>query len=46
MKGAAGGVITVISEMGEPIHVLATRGMKFWAEMDTFFKMGKGPNAC
>ncbi|KUL87287.1 hypothetical protein ZTR_03300 [Talaromyces verruculosus] len=41
MKGAAGGVITVISEMGEPIHVLATRGMKFWAEMDTFFKMGK-----
>lgn len=41
MKGAAGGIITVISEMGEPIHVLATRGMKFWAEMDAFFKMGK-----
>lgn len=40
-KGAAGGVITVISEMGEPIHVLATRGMKFWAEMDTIFKMPK-----
>lgn len=29
-----GGVLTVISEMGEPIHKLATRGVKFWAEMD------------
>ena len=33
-KGAAGGVMTVRSEMGEPIHKLATRGVKFWAEMD------------
>ncbi len=33
-KGAAGGVITVRSEMGEPIHKLATRGVKFWSEMD------------
>jgi fatty acid synthase subunit beta len=33
-KGTAGGVITVRSEMGEPIHKLATRGVKFWAEMD------------
>ena len=33
-KGEAGGVITVRSEMGEPIHKLATRGVKFWAEMD------------
>ena len=33
-KGAAGGVITVRSEMGEPIHKLATRGILFWAEMD------------
>ena len=33
-KGAAGGVITVRSEMGEPIHKLATRGVKLWAEMD------------
>ncbi|KAK0909690.1 beta subunit of fatty acid synthetase [Friedmanniomyces endolithicus] len=33
-KGAAGGVITVRSEMGEPIHKLATRGIMFWAEMD------------
>ncbi|KAK3358649.1 acyl transferase domain-containing protein [Lasiosphaeria ovina] len=33
-KGAAGGVVTVRSEMGEPIHKLATRGVLFWAEMD------------
>ena len=33
-KGPAGGVITVRSEMGEPIHKIATRGIKFWAEMD------------
>lgn len=30
----AGGLVTVISEMGEPIHMLATRGAKFWSEMD------------
>ncbi|KAK3901809.1 acyl transferase domain-containing protein [Staphylotrichum tortipilum] len=29
-----GGVITVESEMGQPIHVLATRGMVFWKELD------------
>lgn len=33
-SGPAGGVITVRSEMGEPIHKLATRGVLFWAEMD------------
>ncbi|KAI0008515.1 beta subunit of fatty acid synthase [Xylariaceae sp. FL0662B] len=33
-KGPAGGIITVRSEMGEPIHKLATRGVRFWAEMD------------
>lgn len=33
-QGPAGGVITVRSEMGEPIHKLATRGIKFWHEMD------------
>ncbi|KAK8199917.1 acyl transferase domain-containing protein [Phyllosticta capitalensis] len=33
-KGPAGGVITVRSEMGEPIHKLATRGVLFWAELD------------
>lgn len=29
-----GGILTVRSEMGEPIHKLATRGVRFWAEMD------------
>lgn len=33
-KRPTGGVITVRSEMGEPIHKLATRGIIFWAEMD------------
>ena len=33
-KGSSGGVITVQSEMGQPIHKLATRGVLFWAEMD------------
>ena len=33
-KGAAGGVVTVLSEMGEPIHKLATRGVLFWKELD------------
>jgi fatty acid synthase subunit beta len=32
--GVAGGVITVISEMGEPIHKLATDGVLLWAELD------------
>ncbi|KAF2743156.1 beta subunit of fatty acid synthase [Sporormia fimetaria CBS 119925] len=32
--GAAGGIITVRSEMGEPIHKLATRGVLLWFDMD------------
>ena len=41
-KGPAGGVITVLSEMGEPIHKLATRGVLFWHEMDQkIFKLDK-----
>ncbi|EED22445.1 malonyl CoA-acyl carrier protein transacylase, putative [Talaromyces stipitatus ATCC 10500] len=32
--GGAGGVISVRSEMGQPIHKLATRGVLLWAEMD------------
>jgi fatty acid synthase subunit beta len=41
-KEPTGGVITVLSEMGEPIHKLATRGIKFWAEMDQkIFKLEK-----
>jgi fatty acid synthase subunit beta, fungi type len=34
-KKPVGGVITVRSEMGEPIHKLATRGVMLWSEMDT-----------
>ncbi|GAM33971.1 fatty acid synthase beta subunit [Talaromyces pinophilus] len=33
-EGAEGGVITVISEMGQPIHKIATRGVLFWHELD------------
>ncbi|EGD92081.1 hypothetical protein H112_00371 [Trichophyton rubrum D6] len=32
--GPAGGIISVRSEMGEPIHKLATRGVMLWAELD------------
>lgn len=39
-EGAAGGVITVISEMGQPIHKIATRGVLFWHELDkTIFSL-------
>lgn len=30
----AGGVITIQSEMGQPIHMLATRGVMLWHELD------------
>jgi fatty acid synthase subunit beta len=33
-KGPTGGVVSIVSEMGEPIHVIATRGARLWAEMD------------
>ncbi|KAE8356277.1 acyl transferase domain-containing protein [Aspergillus coremiiformis] len=33
-QGPAGGIVTVRSEIGEPIHKIATRGVLFWAEMD------------
>lgn len=37
-----GGVMTVQSEMGQPIHKIATRGVRFWAEMDRkIFKLPK-----
>ena len=29
-----GGVVTVNSELGEPIHKIATRGVKLWKEFD------------
>ncbi|KAL6237517.1 putative sterigmatocystin biosynthesis fatty acid synthase subunit beta [Aspergillus navahoensis] len=34
---AVGGVISVTSEMGQPIHVLATRAMRLWQEFDDRF---------
>lgn len=30
-----GGIITVTSELGEPIHKVATRGVKLWKEFDS-----------
>lgn len=40
--GEVGGVMTVQSEMGQPIHKIATRGVRFWAEMDKkIFKLPK-----
>jgi len=36
----AGGVITVKSELGEPIHKVANRGMRLWRQLDSeFFSM-------
>ena len=38
----SGGVLTVKSEMGEPIHKIATRLVKFWKELDnTVFSLKK-----
>ncbi|KAJ1970693.1 fatty acid synthase alpha subunit Lsd1, partial [Dimargaris xerosporica] len=35
-----GGVVTVNSELGEPIHKIATRGIMFWKELDeTIFNL-------
>jgi hypothetical protein len=31
-----GGIITVTSELGEPIHKVATRGVKLWKELDKY----------
>ncbi|KAF7312560.1 Fatty acid synthase subunit alpha [Mycena indigotica] len=41
-----GGILTVRSELGEPIHKVATRGVKLWKEFDdTVFKMPKEKRA-
>ncbi|CDH17161.1 probable Fatty acid synthase subunit beta [Zygosaccharomyces bailii ISA1307] len=41
-KKPAGGIITVRSEMGEPIHKIATRGVLLWRELDdTVFNLPK-----
>jgi len=37
-----GGILTVRSELGEPIHKIATHGVKLWKELDnTVFKLLK-----
>lgn len=33
-NGPTGGVLSIVSEMGEPIHVVATRGARLWAQLD------------
>ena len=41
-----GGILTVRSELGEPIHKIATRGVKLWKEFDnTVFAMPKEKRA-
>lgn len=41
--GVAGGVLTVRSELGEPIHKVANRGMALWRELDErFFALPRG----
>ncbi|KAJ7227399.1 fatty acid synthase [Mycena pura] len=41
-----GGILTVKSELGEPIHKVATRGVKLWKEFDdTVFNMPKEKRA-
>ncbi|KAF2031179.1 fatty acid synthase [Setomelanomma holmii] len=41
-RAPTGGVISVVSEMGEPIHVIATRGAQLWAELEkTIFALEK-----
>ena len=33
-SGAAGGILTVKSELGEPIHKVANRATQLWRELD------------
>jgi fatty acid synthase subunit beta len=41
-KRETGGILTVKSELGEPIHMIATRGVKLWKEFDdTIFSLSK-----
>jgi fatty acid synthase subunit alpha len=41
-----GGILTVRSELGEPIHKIATRGVKLWKDFDdTVFKLAKEKRA-
>jgi fatty acid synthase subunit beta len=41
-----GGILTVRSELGEPIHKVATRGVKLWKKLDdSIFKLPKEKRA-
>ncbi|KAJ2095905.1 fatty acid synthase alpha subunit Lsd1, partial [Coemansia sp. S100] len=41
-SGPAGGIVTVLSELGEPIHKIATRGVMLWKELDdTIFSLAR-----
>eukprot|EP00127_Corallochytrium_limacisporum_P004434 Clim_evm12s162 gene=Clim_evmTU12s162 len=41
--GGVGGVISVMSELGEPIHKLVNRGMRCWDEFDRkYFSLPRG----
>ena len=41
-EAEAGGVLTVLSELNEPIHNIANRATRFWREMDKrFFSLSK-----
>ncbi|OMH81189.1 Fatty acid synthase subunit beta, partial [Zancudomyces culisetae] len=45
-SGVAGGITTVMSELGEPIHKIATRGVMLWKEFDeTIFKIPREKRA-
>jgi fatty acid synthase subunit alpha len=42
-EGEAGGILTARSELGEPIHLVANRGMRLWREFDKkFFQLPRG----
>jgi len=42
-EGPAGGVRTVISELGEPIHKVANRGVELWADFDRRYFSERDP---
>ncbi|KAF8314904.1 hypothetical protein DL93DRAFT_2166952, partial [Clavulina sp. PMI_390] len=45
-KGDTGGILTVQSELGEPIHKIANRSVKLWKEFDeSIFKLPKEKRA-
>ncbi|OBR05648.1 Fatty acid synthase [Colletotrichum higginsianum IMI 349063] len=45
-RGSTGGVVSVVSEMGEPIHIIANRGGRLWAELDrTVFSLDRKKRA-